>query len=175
MNSILIHLQHNFDFHMDHSSTMATNIIGSIFDSDSVVFEWREREMHNIIHRDKPWILCTCKADTPKPNLHRNIQPTECQTKPDLAAAPATILENPDAAVAAPIEILVARPRAAAATMANKTLPPVAVGLTTMRMADDGTNLEAIIALTRPRTANRWVIAMTMAMYCDPHVEVPAY
>jgi len=34
MNMIGTHLQHNFDYHMDHNSDKGTNIIRSIFNSD---------------------------------------------------------------------------------------------------------------------------------------------
>jgi hypothetical protein len=111
--------------------------------------------MHYIINGDQPWILCTCKADTPNANLHSNIQRTEWQTEPDLAAAPATVLENPEAAVAALIKIPVAGPRAEAAAMIIKTLAPVAVGLTPMKMDNNGTNPGAILAITRARKASR--------------------
>jgi len=57
--------------------------------------------MHYIINGDEPWILCTCKADTPKANLHSNIQCTEWQAEPNPAAAPATVVDNQEAAVAA--------------------------------------------------------------------------
>ena len=96
--------------------------------------------MEYIINGDKPWIQCTCKADTPNVNLHSSIQCTERQTEPDLAAAPTTVLENPHAAVAALIKIPVQGPRAAVAAMIIKTPVPVAMGLTPMRMADNGTN-----------------------------------
>ena len=86
---------------MDHDSVMGTNIIGSIFNSEKVVFRWREIEMHYIINGDEPWIPCTCKADTPNANLHSDIQRTEWQAEPDPAAAPATVVENQEAAVAA--------------------------------------------------------------------------
>jgi hypothetical protein len=140
---------------MDHNSDTGTNIIGSIFNSDKVVFRRREIEMHYIINGDELWIPCTCKADTPNTNLHSNIQRTEWQTEPDLAAAPPTILENPEAAGAAVIKILVAGPRAAAAAMIIKTPAPVAVGLTPMKMADNGTNLGARMAVMRARKASR--------------------
>jgi len=175
MNLILTRLQHNFDFHMDHNSNTGTNIIVSIFNSDQVVSSWREIEMHYMINGDEPWIPCTCKANTPNANLHSNIQRTEWQTEPDLAAAPTTVLENPEAAMATLIKIPVAGPRAAAAAMIIKTPAPVAMGLTPMKMADNGTNPGAILAVTRARKASRWVIAMTMTMNRDPHVEEPAY
>jgi len=110
--------------------------------------------MHYIINGDEPWIPCTCKADTPNANLHRNIQRTEWQTEADLAAATATVLINPEAAVAARIKLAMVGPRAAAATMIIKTLAPVSVGLTPMTMADNGTYLEAIIAIKRARKAS---------------------
>jgi len=131
--------------------------------------------MHYIINGDKQWIPCTCKADTPNANLHSNIQCTEWHTEPDLAAAPATVLENPEAAVAALIKIPVAGPRAAAAVMIIKTPAPAAVGLTPMKMADKGTNPGAIMAVTRARKASRLVLAMTITMKRDPHVKEPAY
>jgi hypothetical protein len=111
--------------------------------------------MDYIINGDEPWIPCTCNADTPNANLHSIIQRTESQTEPDLAVAPATVLENPEAAVAALIKIPVAGPRAAAAAMIIKTPAPVAVGLTPMKMADNGTNPGAIMAVTRARKASR--------------------
>jgi len=76
-----------------------------------------------------------------------NIQRTEWQTEPDLAAAPATVVKNPEAAVAAQIQIPVAGPRAAAATMIMKTAVPLAVGLTAMNLANNGTNPGAIMAV----------------------------
>jgi hypothetical protein len=111
--------------------------------------------MHYIINGDEPWIQFTCKADTPNANLHSNIQRTEWQLEPDPAAAPATVLENPEAAVAGLIKIPVAGPRAAAATMIIKTPAPVAVGLTPMKMADNSTNSGVIMAVTRARKASR--------------------
>jgi hypothetical protein len=131
--------------------------------------------MDYIINGDKPWIPCTCKADTPNANLHSNIQRTEWQTEPDLAAPPATIQENPEAAVAALIKIPVAGPRAAAAVMIIKTPVPVAMGLTPMKMADNCTNPGAIMAVMRARKATRLVIVMTMTMNRYPHVEEPEY
>ena len=112
-------------------------------------------EMHYIINGDEPWIPFTCKADTPNANLHGSIQRTEWQTEPDLAAAPATVPDNPEATVAALIEIPVAGPRAAAATMIIKTPALVAVGLTPMEMAQNGTNPGAIMAVSRPWKASR--------------------
>jgi hypothetical protein len=111
--------------------------------------------MHYIINGDEPWIPCTCKADTPNTNRHSNTQRTEWQTEPDLAAAPAAVVENPVAAVAALIKIPVAGPRAAGAPMIIKTPAPVAVGLTPMKMADNGTNPGAIMAVTGTRKATR--------------------
>jgi hypothetical protein len=111
--------------------------------------------MHYIINGDEPWIPCTCTADTPNGNLHSNIQCTEWQTEPDAAAAPATVLENPESAVATLIKIPVAGPRAATAAMIIKTPASVAVGLTPMKMADNGTNPGAIMAVTRDRKASR--------------------
>jgi hypothetical protein len=78
--------------------------------------------MDYIIKSDEPWIQCTCKGDTPNANLH-NIQRTQWQTEPDLAAAPASILEIPKAAVAAMIKTPVAGPRAAAAAAAMIKTP----------------------------------------------------
>jgi len=138
-----------------------------------VVFRWQEIEMHYIINGDEPWILCTCKVDTPNTNLHSNVQCTECQTEPDLAAAPATVPQNPEAAVAALIKIQVAGPRAAAAAMISKTPAPVAVDLTPMKMADNGTNPGTIMAVTRAWKANRRVIAMMMTMNRDPTSKNP--
>jgi hypothetical protein len=111
--------------------------------------------MQYIINGDKPWIPCTCKANTPNTNLQRNIQRTEWQTEPDQPAAPTTVLDNPEAAVAALIKIPVVSPRAAAAPIIIKTPAPVAVGLTPIKMADNGTNPGAIIAVTRARKASK--------------------
>jgi len=111
--------------------------------------------MHFIINGDEPWIPCTFKADTPDANLHSNIQRTEWQTEPVPAAAPATVLENPEAAVAALIKIPAAGPRGAAAAMIIKTPAPVALGLTAIKMADNGTNPGAIMAVTSARQASR--------------------
>jgi len=99
--------------------------------------------MHYIINGDELWIAYTCKADTRNANLHSNIQHTEWQTEPDLAA------------VAALIKIPVAGPRAAAATMIIKTPAPVAVGLTLMKIANNGTNPGAIMVVTRDQKASR--------------------
>jgi hypothetical protein len=128
--------------------------------------------MHYIIKGDEPWIQCTCKADTPNANL-LNIQRTQWQTEPDLAAAPARILDIPKAAVAAMIKTPVAGPRAAAAAAAIiktpvagpreeaaaaaiiKTPAPVAMGLTPMEMSGSGTNPGAITAVTRVLKASR--------------------
>jgi len=76
MNLILIRLQHNFDFHMDHNSDMGTNVIGSTFNSDIVVFRWQEIIMHYILDGEELWIPCIFKADTPNGNLHSNIECT---------------------------------------------------------------------------------------------------
>jgi uncharacterized membrane protein (DUF4010 family) len=107
-------------------------------------------------------------------NLHSIIQLKEWQTEPDLAAAPARILENPEAAMAALIKIPVAGPRAAAATMIIKTTVPVAVGLTPMDMANNCTNQGAIIAVESARKANKEGIPMTMTINCDLHIQEPA-
>ena len=131
--------------------------------------------MYYIIHSNEQWIPCTCKADTPNMELHSNIQCTEWQTEPDLLVAPATVVKNPKAAVAALINITVAGPRAAAAAMIIKTPAPVALGLAPIKMADNVTNPEAIMLGTRARMASRWVIVMTMTMNCNPQVEEPAY
>jgi len=172
---MLTSLQHNFDFRMDHNSDTGTNTIGSIINSDKVVCRWQEREMHYIINDNKPWIPCTCEADTPNVNLHSNIQRTEWQTKPDLAAAPSTVLDNPVAAVAALIKIPAAGPSAAAAAVMIKTPASLAIGLTSTKMADDDTNPGAILAVTRPRKASWRVIAITMTMNRNAHVEEPTY
>jgi len=168
-------LQHNFDFHMDHNSDTGNNIIGSIFKSDKVVFRWREIDMHSIINGDELWILWSCKADTHNSNLYSNIQYTECQTEPDLAAAPAAIVETAETAVAALIKIPGAGPRAVTAAMIIKAVAPVDVRLTPMKLANNSTNPGAIRAVTRPRDATRWVIAMTMMMNHVPHVKGPTY
>jgi len=111
--------------------------------------------MDYIIKGDEPWILCTCRADTPNANLH-NIQHTQWEAEPDLAAAPASVLEIPEAEVAAMIKTPVAGPgaAAAAATIIN-TPTPVDVRLTPMEMFHSGTNLGAITAVTRARNASR--------------------
>jgi len=111
--------------------------------------------MHHIINGDERWIPCTCKADTPNANLHSKIQRTEWQMEPDLAVAPATVLENPEAAVATLIKIPVVGPWAAAAAMIIKTLAPVALGLTPIKMANNGTNPGAIMVVTRARKGSR--------------------
>jgi len=111
--------------------------------------------MHYIITVDKPWIPYSCKAYTPNANLNSNIQRTEWQTEPDLTAAPATILENLKAAVAALINIPVAGPSASAATIIIKTPAPVAEGLTAKKMANNGTNPGAKLGVTRARKASR--------------------
>jgi hypothetical protein len=111
--------------------------------------------MNYIINGDEPWILCTCKANTPNTNLHSNIQRTECQMEPDLAAAPTTVLENSEAAVATLIKIPVAGPRAAAVAMIIKTPAPIVVGLTPMKLADNGTNPGAVMAATEAQKASR--------------------
>jgi hypothetical protein len=111
--------------------------------------------MQYIMNGEEPWIACTCKADLPNTNLHSNIQRIECQTEPDLAAVPVTILENPKVAVAALIKIPEAGHRAAAAAMIIKSWEPVAWGLTPMTAADNGTNLGPIMAATRAQMASR--------------------
>ena len=111
--------------------------------------------MHYIINGDEPWILCTCKADTSNLNSQSNIQCTKWQTAPDMAAAPVTVLHNPEAGVAALINIPVASPRAAAAAMIIKTPVPVAVGLTPIKLTNNVTNLGAIMVITRAATACR--------------------
>jgi hypothetical protein len=69
--------------------------------------------------------------------------------EPDLAAAPASILKNPEVSVAAKIKTPVAGPRAAAAAATIiKTPEPVAVGLTVMKMSNNGINLEVIMPVT---------------------------
>ena len=57
--------------------------------------------------------------------------------------------------MAALIKIPVAGPRAAAAAMIIKTLALVAVGLTAMKIANNGTNPGAIMAVTRAQKASR--------------------
>jgi hypothetical protein len=93
----------------------------------------------------------------------------------DLAAAPATAQENPAAAAAAPIKIPVACPTTAVATMIVQPLAPVAVGLTPTKITDTATKPAATMEVTRPRKASRSVIALTMTMNRDLHVEEPAY
>jgi len=92
--------------------------------------------------------------------------------EPDLAAAPASILKNPEVSVAAKIKTQVAGPRAAAAAATIiKTPEPVAVGLTVMKMSNNGINL----GVTGAWMASRWVIAMTRMMNCNSHIEDPVY
>jgi hypothetical protein len=111
--------------------------------------------MHYIIMGDESWIPCTSKADTPNANLH-NIQRTQSQTEPNLPAAPASVLEFPNAAVAAMIKTPVASPSAAAAAAAMmKTPAPVAMGLTPMEKSASGTNPGALMAVTRAQKASR--------------------
>jgi hypothetical protein len=111
--------------------------------------------MHYILNGDEPWIPCTCKPDTPNANLRSNIQHTELQTEPNLHASLATVLENPEAAVAALIKIPLEGPRAATAAMMIKTPAPVAMRLTAMKMADNSTNPGAIMAVTGVQKASR--------------------
>jgi len=175
MNLILTRLQHNVDLYMDHNSDTGTNIIGSISNSDKVVFRWQEIEMYCIINGHKLSIPCSCKADTLDTNLHSNIQCKERHTEPDLAAVSATLLEHPPAAVVTLIKIPVVGPRAAAAATIIKSWVPVAMELTQIKIANNGTNPGAIIAVTRARQSSWWLIEMTMTMNCDPQVEEPAY
>jgi len=175
MNLIVTDWQHNFDFHMNHNSNMGTNNIGSIFNSDKVVFRWREIEIHYIVHGDELWIPCSCNTDTPNTNLYTNMQHTDWQTERDLAAAPTTVQENPEAAVAALIIIAVAGLRAATAAMIIITLVPVAIGLAPMKMTNHRTNPGAKIVVTKAQKVSRWVIAMTMTINRNPHVEQTAY
>jgi len=175
MNLILTCLQHKFDLHMDHNSDMGTYIIGSIVNSDMVVYRWQRIEMHWIMNGHELWIPRTCKADTPNVNLPSNIQRTEWQREPDLATASATVLKNPAAAVAALIKITVGVPRAAAGTMIIKTPGPVALGHTPVKMAGSGTNPGAMMVATRARKSTRWVIAMAITMNPDPPVEEHQY
>jgi len=110
--------------------------------------------MDCIIDCVEPWILCTCKAVTPNANLHSNIQCTEWPTEPDQAAAPATIPHNREAAVAILINFPLEGPRAAGAAMIIKTPAAVAMGLTPLTAAYEGTNPWAIIAVKRAETAS---------------------
>jgi len=166
---------------MYHNSDMGTNIFGFMVNSDKDVFRWQEIEMHHKIKSDEPWIQCTAKADTPNANLH-NIQCSPWQTEPDLAAAPASILEIQVAAVAAMIKTPVADPMAAAAAAAIiKTLAPVALGLTPIEMSDSSTKPGVIMAVMRVWKASWWVIGITMTMTMtmtlnrDPHLKDPTY
>ena len=170
MNVILTSLQHDIDFHIDHDSDMGTNIISTIFNSDKVFIRWREIEMNYVINGNKPWILCTCEADTPNVNRHSNKHHTEWQTEHDQATAPTTFLDNSDAEVGTLIKIPVGGHRAAAAAMINKTPTPVAVGPTPIKMADNGTSLEVKMVVTRAWKASWWVIAITMTMNYNPHL-----
>ena len=132
-------------------------------------------EMHYIMKDDKLWIPCTCKADTPNTNLH-NIQCTQWHMEPDITAAPTSVLQIPEAAVAAMVKTPVAGPRAAAAAAAMiKTLAPAAVGLTPIKIPGSSTYPGAIMAVTRARNARSRVIAkmMMMTMNCNPHVKYP--
>jgi len=175
MNLILTHLQHNLGSHLDHHTDTGTNIIGSIIISDKVVIRWWELEMHYIINGDELWIPNTCKADSPNTNLHSNIPPTEWQTEPGQAALPATDQHHPKAAVAIQFEIAVAGPKAAAAAMLIKTPVPVAMGLGSMKMANNGRNPAVMMAVTSTRRVSRGLNVMTMMMNCDPHVEEQAF
>jgi len=122
---------------MDPNSDTGTNIIGSMINSDNVVFRWREIEMDYIINSDKPWIPCTCKADTPKAKLYSNIQHTEWQTEPDPAAAPATVLDNWEAAVTALVTTTGRNSRVGSGSGStwNRT---VATGLDTLKTRPSG-------------------------------------
>jgi hypothetical protein len=91
----------------------------------------------------------------PNMSLHSNIKCTEWQTESDLAAAPTTVLENPEPAVATLIKIPGTDPRPAAATMIIQTPVPLAVGLTPMKMTDNDTNLVRILVVTEAREASR--------------------
>jgi len=102
---------------------------------------------------DKPWIPCTCKADTPNANLQSNIQCREWPNEPDRATAPETVLENPDVAVGVLIYIPVAGPSAVAVTIIVKTPAPVVVGQTPITMANNGTKTGAIVAEMRASSA----------------------
>jgi len=102
-------------------------------------------------------------------------QCTEWQTEPALAAAPATVVENPYASVAALIKFPVSGPRAGAATMIINTSALVAFGLTPMNMADTGNNSGVIMAVTRARKASRWVIVIVMTMNRNTHFEEPIF
>jgi hypothetical protein len=131
--------------------------------------------MHNLIIGDERWIQCTSRADTPNGNLRNNIQRTEWNAKPDRAAAPETVLECLEAAVAALIKILLPGHQAAAATIIIKTLAPVAEVRSPMRMADNCTNPGAIMTVMSAWMASRCVIAMLMSLNHDPHVKEHAY
>jgi hypothetical protein len=111
--------------------------------------------MHYIISGDELWIPSPCIANTPNPSVHNNILLTEWQTEPDQAAAPTTTLQNQKAAVATLIKIPAASPRAAAATMIINTLAPVAVGLTLMKIAENGTNPGVILTVKRAWNTSR--------------------
>jgi hypothetical protein len=115
---------------MPHNCNTGTNWIEFIFYSDKVVFRRQEIEIHYIYNGDSLCILCTCKADTPNTNLHSNIQCTELQKKQHVAAAPRTILDKWEAAVATLIIILVVGHQTAAAPVIIKTPAPVAMGFT---------------------------------------------
>jgi hypothetical protein len=131
--------------------------------------------MHDITKSDKPWIPCTCIADTPNVNLHSNIQWTQWQMEPDLPAARETVQDNPESALATLIKIPVPGPRAGAAATIINTPAPVGLGLTPMTMVDICTEPVEMMVVMRAGNASRRLIAMMMMMNCDPHVKDPTY
>ena len=109
---------------------MRTNIICSIVNSNKHVLISQKIEMDNILNRDKSRNPCICKVDTSDPNQH-NILCQQLQTVPDLAAAPTSIQNIPEAAVVAMIKTPVADPRAAAAAAPMiKSQVPVSMEIT---------------------------------------------
>jgi len=88
-------------------------------------------------------------------NLHINMQPTQWQMEPHLAAPDITVSDSPEAEVVAQIKLPVAGPRGATAGMIIKTPAPLAGGLRPMLMADTGPNLGGMMALTSAGMASR--------------------
>jgi hypothetical protein len=111
--------------------------------------------MYYIINGDEQWIGVHAKPIHPMQTCTCHIQCTEWQIELDLTAAPATILQNPEAAVAALSNIPLACPRAAAASIINNPPAPIAVGLTVIKMAVNGTNPRAIMVVIRAQDATR--------------------
>jgi hypothetical protein len=115
------------------------------------------------------------KADTPNKSLHSNIPYTQRQTELVLAATPATVPEYLEASVAALIYIPVADFRASSAPMKIKNPVPVAMGLTPINLANNGTNQEAMIAIAGAYNTCGYVIEIIIMMNCNTHIKQPAY